>query len=173
MAYINKQDQDGTKGLLAKAEFGYDDYEDGGDKGRVYIGTGDENKPLAFKTEVEEALEKALAKKDVLTELKLNANKLAYVDEEGNTTEIDLSIYIDDTNLARLTEGTLDGETGIGTFKRDDDSTFTVDFSALLDDTRVEVIDNLTSDSATAAASANQVKILNEKIETLTETVEW
>ncbi len=54
---------------------------------------------------------------------------------EGGTTVIstvDLSLYLDDTNLSRLVSGTLDGGTGIATFTRDDASTFTVDFSAFL-----------------------------------------
>ena len=60
--------------------------------------------------------------------------ELSYVDEAGGTTTIDLSQYVDDTNLARLTSGTLNGSTGIATFTRDDSTTFTVNMSALLDD---------------------------------------
>lgn len=68
-----------------------------------------------------------------LTSLSINANILTYTDENGNDTNIDLSLYLDDTNLARLVSGTLDAVTGIATFTRDDASTFTVDFSSLLD----------------------------------------
>lgn len=68
------------------------------------------------------------------TELSLASNILSYRDETGAVTELDLSLYLDDTNLARLTSGTLDSNTGVATFSRDDDSTFTVDFSALFDD---------------------------------------
>ena len=71
---------------------------------------------------------------ETLTELSLASNILSYRDETGSVTELDLSLYLDDTNLARLTSGTLDSNTGIATFSRDDDSTFTVDFSALFDD---------------------------------------
>jgi hypothetical protein len=39
-----------------------------------------------------------------------------------------------------------------------------VDFSALLDDTRVPVIDNLTSTETTSALSANQGRVLDDKI---------
>lgn len=60
--------------------------------------------------------------------------ELSYVDEAGSTTTIDLSQYVDDTNLARLNSGTLNGSTGIATFTRDDNTTFTVNMSALLDD---------------------------------------
>lgn len=45
--------------------------------------------------------------------------------------QVDMSQYLDDTNLARLIGGTVD-ENGIATFKRDDDSEFTVDFSQFL-----------------------------------------
>jgi uncharacterized protein YqkB len=71
---------------------------------------------------------------ETLTELSLASNILSYRDETGAVTELDLSLYLDDTNLARLTSGTLDSNTGIATFSRDDSSTFTVDFSALFDD---------------------------------------
>ena len=51
MAFINKQDTDGTKPTLLKGELGYDDYTDGGDTGRVYVGTGEINIPLALKSD--------------------------------------------------------------------------------------------------------------------------
>ena len=47
MAFINKQDTNGTRGLLQKGEFGYDDYAVGGDACRVYVGDGSQNIPLA------------------------------------------------------------------------------------------------------------------------------
>ncbi len=47
MALIRKIDTLGVKTLLAKGEFGYDDYIAGGDTGRVYVGTGGTNIPLA------------------------------------------------------------------------------------------------------------------------------
>ena len=67
------------------------------------------------------------------TSLSINANTLTYTDELGVETDIDLSLYLDDTNLSRLTSGSLNAGTGIATFTRDDSSTFTVDFSALID----------------------------------------
>jgi len=69
---------------------------------------------------------------ETLTSLGINANILKYTDENGAETDIDLSLYLDDTNLARLVSGTLDSQTAIATFTRDDSSTFTVDFSSLL-----------------------------------------
>jgi len=53
MAYIQRQDTNGTKATLLKAEFGYDDYTAGGDTHRVYIGDGTTNYPLANKAEVD------------------------------------------------------------------------------------------------------------------------
>jgi len=72
---------------------------------------------------------------ETLTSLSLSSNILSYVDEDGTSTNLDLSLYLDDTNLARLVSGTLNGATGIATFTRDDSTTFTVDLSALFDDT--------------------------------------
>ena len=53
MSVIIKQDTDGTKGTLAKGELGYDDYTDGGDIGRVYVGDGADNIPLSKKSELD------------------------------------------------------------------------------------------------------------------------
>ena len=50
---INKHDTNGIKPLLGKGELGYDDYGVGGDSGRVYVGTGSENIPLAKKSEID------------------------------------------------------------------------------------------------------------------------
>ena len=118
------------------------------------------------KTKLDSALQS-----ETNTSLSINANVLTYTDELGATTDIDLSLYLDDTNLARLVSGTLDGTTGIATFARDDATTFTVDMSALLDDTQVTVNNTLTSTSTTEALSANQGKVLNDtKVAKVTST---
>jgi len=70
---------------------------------------------------------------ETVTSLSINANVLTYTDENNADTDIDLSLYLDDTNLARLVSGTLDAQTGIATFTRDDSTTFTLDLSSLLD----------------------------------------
>lgn len=70
---------------------------------------------------------------ETLTSISINANMLEYVDEDGNTTSLDLSLYLDDSNLARIVSGTLDAGTGIATFTRDDSTTFTIDLSSLID----------------------------------------
>ncbi|RSC95044.1 hypothetical protein [Tenacibaculum singaporense] len=49
-----------------------------------------------------------------------------------SVSQIDLTPYLDNTNLARLVSGTVDAN-GVATFTRDDNSTFTVDLSNLKD----------------------------------------
>ncbi|AZJ34550.1 hypothetical protein [Tenacibaculum singaporense] len=49
-----------------------------------------------------------------------------------SVSQIDLTLYLDNTNLARLVSGTVDAN-GLATFVRDDNSTFTVDLSNLKD----------------------------------------
>ena len=90
-----------------------------------------------------------IAANETNTSLSLAANVLTYTDEAGNDTALDLSLYLDDTNLARIIEGTLDGETGIATFERDDSTTFTVDFSPLFDDTNLARITSAAFDTGT------------------------
>ena len=58
---IVKQDLDGFKPLLQTGELGYDNYPAGGDAGRVFVGTGTENVPLAKKEEVDEIVDTAIA----------------------------------------------------------------------------------------------------------------
>lgn len=57
-------------------------------------------------------------------------NKIALLKDGISIQEIDLTSYIDDTNLSRLISGTVDGN-GLATFVRDDASEFTVDLSNL------------------------------------------
>jgi len=52
MPTIRLHDTNGTKSVLDKGDLGYDDYADGGDAGRVWVGNGEENKALAFSDEV-------------------------------------------------------------------------------------------------------------------------
>ena len=99
------------------------------------------------------------------TSLTLVGNQLTYTDETGTPVSYDLSLYLDDTNLAYLTSGTLNGTTGIATFTRSDATTFDVDLSALLDDTTVTVNDTLISTSTTEALSANQGKTLKDALD--------
>jgi len=73
---------------------------------------------------------------ETVTSIALNGNSLDYTDENGTTTNIDLSGYLDEDARA-ISSGTLNGSTGIVTFTRDDATTFTLDLSALLDDTNL------------------------------------
>ena len=102
---------------------------------------------------------------DVLTSLGLSANILTYTDEEGNDTDIDLGLYLDDSNLARLTSGSLNSSTGLATFTRDDASTFTIDMSAFLD--AITLNNTLTSTSTTEGLTAAQGKVLKDLIDTI------
>ena len=52
MSLIVKRDTNGVKPLLQTGEFGYDNYPAGGDSGRVYVGTGSVNIPLAKQVEM-------------------------------------------------------------------------------------------------------------------------
>jgi len=61
------------------------------------------------------------------------SNEVQLLKDGVAVSTIDLTPYLDDTNLARLTSGVVDNITGIATFQRDDASTFTVDFSSLID----------------------------------------
>lgn len=58
---------------------------------------------------------------------------LSYTNEAGTTSDVDLNQFLDNTNLAQIVSGVLNSSTGIVTFTRDDNSTFTVDFSSLND----------------------------------------
>lgn len=103
---------------------------------------------------------------ETTTSLNLVSNILTYTDEDGVQTNIDLSLYLDDTNLARIISGILDPLTGIVTFTRDDSSTFTIDFSPLLDnqlasEVPVTPIGNLTSNNVQAALEEHQTDIDN------------
>lgn len=78
-----------------------------------------------------------VAANETTTSISLNTNILTYTDEDGVDTDIDLSIYLDDTNLARIVSGSIDPISNIATFTRDDATTFTVDFSSLNDQTAI------------------------------------
>ena len=105
---------------------------------------------------------------ETLTSLSASANILTYTDENGNDTDIDLSVYIDDTNLSRLTSGSINGSTGVATFTRDDATTFTIDMSAFLD--AITLNNTLTSTSTTEGLTAAQGKVLKDLIDALPTT---
>ena len=102
---------------------------------------------------------------ETVTSIALASNILTYTDEDGTDTDLDLSLYLDDSNLARLTSGSLNASTGVATFTRDDASTFTIDMSAFLD--AITLNDTLTSTSTTEGLTANQGKELKDLIDAL------
>ncbi|MGY8866368.1 MAG: hypothetical protein ACKVJK_12180, partial [Methylophagaceae bacterium] len=102
---------------------------------------------------------------ETVTSIGIAANVLTYTDENGNDTTIDLATYLDDSNLARLTSGSLNGSTGLATFTRDDTTTFTIDMSALLD--AITLNNTLTSTSTTEGLTAAQGKALKDLIDGL------
>lgn len=102
---------------------------------------------------------------ETLTSISFSGNILTYTDEDGNDTTMNLSSYIDDTNLARLTSGSINGSTGLATFTRDDATTFTIDMSDFLDG--ITVNNTLTSTSTTEGLSAAQGKVLKDLVDAL------
>ena len=102
---------------------------------------------------------------ETVTSIALASNILTYTDEDGIDTDIDLSLYLDDTNLSRLTSGSINGSTGVATFTRSDASTFTIDMSAFLD--AITLNNTLTSTSTTEGLTANQGKALKDLIDGL------
>jgi len=93
------------------------------------------------------------------------SQELRFTDETGAVNAVDLSWAVDDTNLARLVSGTLDANTGIATFVRDDASTFTVNFNPLFDDTNLTRITtgafNVNNGDLTLTRSDNTTVITN------------
>jgi hypothetical protein len=103
---------------------------------------------------------------ETLTSISLTAsNELKYVAENGSTTTLDLALYLDDTNLSRITSGSINGTTGLATFQRTDGSTFTVDMSDFLDG--ITLNNTLTSTSTSQALTANMGRELKSQIDNL------
>ncbi|WP_028888318.1 hypothetical protein [Tenacibaculum ovolyticum] len=59
------------------------------------------------------------------------ANKLSLLKDGEVVKEIDLTTYVDDTNLSRLVSGVYNATTKSATFTRDDNTTFDLDLSSL------------------------------------------
>lgn len=102
---------------------------------------------------------------ETVTTLGLASNILTYVNEAGTTVNLDLSLYLDDTNLSRITSGSINGSTGLATFTRSDATTFTIDMSAFLD--AITLNNTLTSTSTTQGLTAAQGKVLKDLIDGL------
>lgn len=84
MAFINKQDTDGTKPQLLTGELGLDCYVAGNDEGRVYVGYKTENIPLARLDEINLIDNTPDAQKNVLSATKLTTAR--NIDLNGDVT---------------------------------------------------------------------------------------
>lgn len=67
---------------------------------------------------------------ETITNLTKVGNELRYENENGEVQVVDLSVYLDDTNLSKITEAYVMGDYLY--FKRDDFSSFRVDVTAFL-----------------------------------------
>lgn len=74
---------------------------------------------------------------ETVTTLTLVGNNLTYTDENGTPVVHDLSLYLDDTNLARLISGVYNAPTQELIFTRDDATTFVIDASMFFDDSNL------------------------------------
>lgn len=93
--------------------------------------------------------------------------KLVVTYGDGTTADLSLAQYIDDTNLARLVSGTVNSTTGIATFTRDDDTTFTVDFSGFLEDDTLDSVttrNNVTTNTISIGGADITYQDANSKI---------
>tara|TARA_R110000744_G_scaffold43955_1_gene98231 strand:- start:1451 stop:2767 length:1317 start_codon:yes stop_codon:yes gene_type:complete len=100
---------------------------------------------------------------ETVTSISIASNIVTYTDENGTDTDIDLSLYLDDSNLSRITSGSINGSTGVATFTRSDSSTFTIDMSDFLD--AITLNNTLTSTSTTEGLTANMGKSLKDLID--------
>ena len=117
--------------------------------------------------EVETALD-ALPTGESSLALNTSTNILTHTSNAGTDTDIDLTMYIDDTNLARLVSGTIDGA-GIVTFERDDATTFTIDFSTLLDN---QDASEVPYDNTTSGLAATDTQSAIDEVEARVDTLE-
>jgi len=69
--------------------------------------------------------------------LSIVGNVLYLNKADGSDELVDLSVYLDDTNLSRIVSGVYDANTSSLVFTRDDASTFSVDASMFFDDTNL------------------------------------
>jgi len=110
---------------------------------------------------LEDAMEFSDYPAETVTTLNLNTNMLTYVDELGVSTNIDLSIYLDDTNLSRIVSGTVDAN-GLATMTRDDATFFTWDLAVLIDANNYSF--HTIISGKTVTIPSNQVMYLHEPL---------
>ena len=96
--------------------------------------TSDQNKPISIQQQL--ALDEKIDTNDVpeYSFSPIGGTNDVNLLKDGNVVStINLTPYLDDTNLSRITGGNLDSLSGIVTFQRDDNSTFTINLSELID----------------------------------------
>lgn len=74
---------------------------------------------------------------DATDALSITGNVLYLNKANGTSESVDLSLYLDDSNLARIVSGTYVSASQVLRFTRDDNSTFDVDASMFFDDTNL------------------------------------
>ena len=99
---------------------------------------------------------------ETLTSLAIASNILTYTDEDGTDTDINLALYLDDSNLSRLTSAVLDGTTGIATFTRDDNTSFTLDLSSITSNTTFKDEDGVTKYQSANDKRTGYYDVVNE-----------
>ena len=127
-------------------------------KGDVGLGnvdnTSDANKPVSTAQQTaldgKVSTDSAQALGAAANVLTFAGNVLTLTRGDGSTDTINLSAYLDDTNLARVISGTYDSGNQELVFTRDDSSTFTIDASMFFDDTNL-----VTSVNAGSGISVN------------------
>jgi hypothetical protein len=109
-----------------------------------------------------------VAANETLTSLSFNSGTsvLTYTPESGTPTNIDLSLFLDNTDLT-VVSGVLDANTGIATFTRNDNSTFTLDLSSLLDNQDASEVPSNASGNLTATNVQDALVQLTQKDDTL------
>ena len=137
MSKITRQDSNGVKPLLGTGELGYDNYPAGGDAGRVFVGTGTENIPLAKKEEVA---------------LKLDSNKYTAMDVLNKIKTVD-------GNGSGINADLLDGQEGTYYLNASNINAGTIN-DARLPDT---ITSSITGNSATATKLAT-ARTINGKL---------
>ena len=127
-------------------------------------GLSDENYTLAEKNKlsgIESGAEVNIP--ETITNLSITGNTLTYVNENGTNQDIDLSLYLDDTNLARIISGEYVAGDNVLRFTRDDGSTFDVDASMFFDDTNlVTSVNTQTGDVVLDADDINDSTTANK-----------
>jgi len=102
MVLVTTQDTDGNKGTLLKGELGLDAYKAGGDYGRLWVGDGDKNNPVAF---LHDIAFKELLSHDIYKETASTIGRVAYA------TDLEAFVYYKDSTRRWYTFSAAIGDT--------------------------------------------------------------